>query len=248
MQRKSANDQGSSEPRQEAPGSTQERQQRVEQSLNLVEEEKVDTSTIATDEIAYLIKHLTDENVIKTIQKSCKSPQAGLPLNEILDALGDIAGARTHLGRLMVEELHRKVADDHSDSSEDSVIRRSDKRVQTSEIDVEDLLNSVSSDQFERVAVAVRSDLDRVCVLLFKQEAELIEKQKIREAKEFLSQHGIAMPEAVRDQNPSRPIDKMDITKMSVKKIQHTNRRDIEARTVYRLFEPKNDPGKFKRN
>ena len=55
------------------------------------------------------------------------------------------------------------------------------------------------------------------------------------------------MPEAVNDKKTTRPIDKIDITKMPVKKYTQRNRQDIEAGTLYQLFTPKNDPGKFKR-
>ena len=78
-------------------------QQRGEQNESQVEEEKADTSWIVRAESAYLIMNLTDENVMKVIQKSVNSPHAGLSSNEILNALGDIEGARRHLGQLLIE-------------------------------------------------------------------------------------------------------------------------------------------------
>ena len=127
---------------------------------------KDDTAPTIPDDIALLIISLTDENVMKVIRNSCNSPQGGLSTNEALDALGDVEGARRHLGQLMLEEICRQVQDDSSNSSEDSVIISRKKRIQAQNRCIHEQRNRVSPADLERVAAGVGSDLDRVCILI----------------------------------------------------------------------------------
>ena len=102
----------------------------------------------------------------------------------MLDALGEIEGARRHLGQLMVDELHAQVPND-------SVVRMPNEQGRTSERLHQDIFSGVGYGDLEKVAANVRSDIERVCILLFKQEIDRLERQKIKEAKNFLSKHSI---------------------------------------------------------
>ena len=83
----------------------------------------------------------------------------------------------------------------------------------------------MSSEQLRKVATSTHSDLDRVHILIEKQEAEDFErnqKSMVIEAKEFLSQHGIVMQGDVPDRETTlKPIDLIDITDLLVKKVHH---------------------------
>ena len=137
----------------------------------------------------------------------------------------------------MVEESHLEAPYNWSNSSEDSVIRRPEGYSYLPNKHGTGKLKMLSSDQLGKIAASARSDTERVHLLIQKQEVAVFEiKQaiKVRQAKNFLSRHGIVIKEDVHDGEAClRPIDKIDITDIPVKKVYHMQKPDREAGTVY---------------